>query len=595
MQLRSQQVRTLAPENDPLKIGMGWTVPDLGKPQILVESTYGDSHPGSAHLNRFVEQAVQAVNEHGGKAARYYATDMCDGIAQGHDGINYSLAHRDAIVNLVEAQANASVYDGGVFIASCDKSMPAMLMSIGRLKDMSAIVVSGGVMEAHTLPEKYVVQDPACKINELLTLEQIGKFDAWEKTGVIPNDQLDYYKQHACPSCGACSFMGTASTMQIMAEALGLMLPGTALMPATAPELKQAAYDAGAQLMELVEQGITAGDIVTKKSFENAIMVHAAISGSTNATMHLPAIAHEFGIEIDADTFDRMHRGAHYLLNIRPSGDWPAQYFYYAGGVPRVMEEIKSMLHLDVMTVTGKTLGENLEELKKSGFYDHCDKILKQKTANLSILVSRTDIIHTFADAKGTDGSIAILKGNLAPEGSVIKHTACPKNMFRATLRAKPYDSEEECIAAVLHGEVQPGDAIFIRYEGPRGSGMPEMFYTGEAICADPKLASSVALITDGRFSGASRGPVIGHVSPEAAVGGPIALVEEGDLIQIDIPNRTLAIVGVHGQAKTPGEMEEILARRRAKWQPKEPKYKKGLLKLYSQHAVSPMKGAYME
>ena len=595
MQLRSQQVRTLAPENDPLKIGMGWTVPDLSKPQILVESTYGDSHPGSAHLNRFVEQAVQAVNEHGGKAARYYATDMCDGIAQGHDGINYSLAHRDAIVNLVEAQANASVYDGGVFIASCDKSMPAMLMSIGRLKDMSAIVVSGGVMEAHTLPEKYVVQDPACKINELLTLEQIGKFDAWEKTGVIPNDQLDYYKQHACPSCGACSFMGTASTMQIMAEALGLMLPGTALMPATTPELKQAAYDAGAQLMELVEQGITAGDIVTKKSFENAIMVHAAISGSTNATMHLPAIAHEFGIEIDADTFDRMHRGAHYLLNIRPSGDWPAQYFYYAGGVPRVMEEIKSMLHLDVMTVTGKTLGENLEELKKSGFYDHCDEILKQKTANLSIPVSRTDIIHTFTDAKGTDGSIAILKGNLAPEGSVIKHTACPKNMFRATLRAKPYDSEEECIAAVLHGEVQPGDAIFIRYEGPRGSGMPEMFYTGEAICADPKLASSVALITDGRFSGASRGPVIGHVSPEAAVGGPIALVEEGDLIQIDIPNRTLAIVGVHGQAKTPGEMEEILARRRAEWQPKEPKYKKGLLKLYSQHAVSPMKGAYME
>ena len=595
MQLRSQQVRTLAPENDPLKIGMGWTVPDLGKPQILVESTYGDSHPGSAHLNRFVEQAVQAVNEHGGKAARYYATDMCDGIAQGHDGINYSLAHRDAIVNLVEAQANASVYDGGVFIASCDKSIPAMLMSIGRLKDMSAIVVSGGVMEAHTLPEKYVVQDPACKINELLTLEQIGKFDAWEKTGVIPNDQLDYYKQHACPSCGACSFMGTASTMQIMAEALGLMLPGTALMPATAPELKQAAYDAGAQLMELVEQGITAGDIVTKKSFENAIMVHAAISGSTNATMHLPAIAHEFGIEIDADTFDRMHRGAHYLLNIRPSGDWPAQYFYYAGGVPRVMEEIKSMLHLDVMTVTGKTLGENLEELKKSGFYDHCDEILKQKTANLSIPVSRTDIIHTFADAKGTDGSIAILKGNLAPEGSVIKHTACPKNMFRATLRAKPYDSEEECIAAVLHGEVQPGDAIFIRYEGPRGSGMPEMFYTGEAICADPKLASSVALITDGRFSGASRGPVIGHVSPEAAVGGPIALVEEGDLIQIDIPNRTLAIVGVQGEAKTPGEMEEILARRRAEWQPKEPKYKKGLLKLYSQHAVSPMKGAYME
>ena len=370
MELRSQAVRKLAPENDPLKIGMGWKVDDLAKPQIMVESTFGDSHPGSAHLDQFVKEAVQAVNTHGGKAARYFATDMCDGIAQGHDGINYSLPHRDAIVNLVEAQANATVYDGGVFIASCDKSMPAMLMSIGRLKDMSAIVVTGGVMEAHTLPKKYVVNDPACAINDLLTLEQIGKFDAWEKTGVIPNEQLDYYKHNACPSCGACSFMGTASTMQIMAEALGLMLPGTALMPATAPELKQAAYDAGVQVMKLVAEGIKAKDIVTMKSFENAIMVHAAISGSTNATMHLPAIAHEFGFEIDADTFDRMHRGAHYLLNIRPSGDWPAQYFYYAGGVPRVMEEIKSMLHLDVMTVTGKTLGENLEELKNLGGLD---------------------------------------------------------------------------------------------------------------------------------------------------------------------------------------------------------------------------------
>ena len=311
--------------------------------------------------------------------------------------------------------------------------------------------------------------------------------------------------------------------------------------------------------------------------------------------MHLPAIAHEFGIEIDADTFDRMHRGAHYLLNIRPSGDWPAQYFYYAGGVPRVMEEIKSMLHLDVLTVTGKTLGENLEELKHNGFYEHCDEILKEKTAHLGIHVTREDIIHSFDNAKGTNGSIAILKGNLAPEGSVIKHTACPKNMFTATLHAKPYDSEEACIAAVLHGEVKPGDAIFIRYEGPRGSGMPEMFYTGEAICADPKLASSVALITDGRFSGASRGPVIGHVSPEAAVGGPIALVEKDDLIQIDVPNRLLAIVGVKGEPKTPAEMDAILAERRAKWQPREPKYKSGLLKLYSQHAVSPMKGAYME
>ena len=595
MELRSQAVRKLAPENDPLKIGMGWKVDDLAKPQIMVESTFGDSHPGSAHLDQFVKEAVQAVNTHGGKAARYFATDMCDGIAQGHDGINYSLPHRDAIVNLVEAQANATVYDGGVFIASCDKSMPAMLMSIGRLKDMSAIVVTGGVMEAHTLPKKYVVNDPACAINDLLTLEQIGKFDAWEKPGVIPNEQLDYYKHNACPSCGACSFMGTASTMQIMAEALGLMLPGTALMPATAPELKQAAYDAGVQVMKLVAEGIKAKDIVTMKSFENAIMVHAAISGSTNATMHLPAIAHEFGFEIDADTFDRMHRGAHYLLNIRPSGDWPAQYFYYAGGVPRVMEEIKSMLHLDVMTVTGKTLGENLEDLKKNGFYEHCDALLAEKSKKIGREIKRTDIIRSFDEPIGTNGSIAILRGNLAPEGCVIKHTACPKAMFKATLTARPFDCEEDAIDAILHGRIHPGDAVFIRYEGPRGSGMPEMFYTGEAICSDPTLASSVALITDGRFSGASRGPVIGHVSPEAAAGGPIALVEEGDIIELDVEARRLEITGVKGEHKTPEEMDAILAERKANWKGFTSKYTHGLLKLYSQHAVSAMKGAYME
>ena len=582
MKLHSQEVRKLAPENDPLKIGMGWSVADLDKPQILVESSFGDSHPGSAHLNQFVEEGVKAVNDNGGKAARYYVTDICDGIAQGHDGINYSLAHRDMMTNMIEVHGMASGFDGGMFIASCDKSVPAILMGIGRLKDMSAIVVTGGVMEAHTITPKYVENDPACAINELLTLEQIGKFDAQEKRGEIPEEQLNYYKHNACPSCGACSFMGTASTMQIMAEALGLMLPGTALMPATAPELKQAAYDAGKQLMKLVEKGIKAKDIVTMKSFENAIMVHAAISGSTNATMHIPAIAHEFGFEVDAETFDRMHRGAHYLLNIRPSGDWPAQYFYYAGGVPRVMEEIKDMLHLDVMTVTGKTLGENLEELKKNGFYDHCDELLREKGKLLGREIKRTEIIHAFDDAKGTDGSIAILKGNLAPEGCVIKHTACPKEMFEATLLARPFNSEEECIDAVLKRKVKPGDAIFIRYEGPKGSGMPEMFYTGEAICSD------------GRFSGASRGPVIGHVSPEAAAGGPIALVEEDDLIYINVKERRLEIVGVKGEKRTPEEMEEILKARKAKWQPKPPKYTKGTLKLFSEHAVSPIKGGYM-
>lgn len=587
-ELHSQVIRRLAPENDPLKIGMGWTVKDLDKPQILVESTFGDSHPGSAHLNQFVEEGMKAIAEAGGKGARYYTTDICDGIAQGHDGINYSLAHRDMIANMVEIHGNSTGFDGGLFIASCDKSMPALLMGIGKLKDMSAMVVTGGVMEAHTITPEYVENDPACAINELLTLEQIGKFDAQEKRGEIPAKQLDYYKQNACPSCGACSFMGTASTMQVMAEALGLMLPGTALMPATAPELRTAAYDAGKQLMELVRQGIKAKDIVTMKSFENAIMVHAAISGSTNATMHIPAIAHEFGFEIDADTFDRMHRGAHYLLNIRPSGDWPAQYFYYAGGVPRVMEEIKDMLHLDVMTITGKTLGENLEELKAGGFYDKCDGYLKKWG------LKRTDVIRTFEEPIGTDGTVAILRGNLAPEGSVVKHSAVPEEMFRAVLKAKPFDCEEDAIEAVISRKIQPGDAVFIRYEGPKGSGMPEMFYTTEAISSDPELGKTIALITDGRFSGASKGPAIGHVSPEAADGGPIALVEEDDLIRIDIPERVLEIIGVKGEELPKEEVERILAERRKAWKPREAKYKKGVLKIYSEHAVSPMKGGYM-
>lgn len=247
------------------------------------------------------------------------------------------------------------------------------------------------------------------------------------------------------------------------------------------------------------------------------------------------------------------------------------------------------MLHLDAMTITGKTLGENLEELRANGFYDKCDEYCAAHG------VTRDDVIRPFDKAIGTDGAIAILKGNLAPEGAVIKHTACPKEMFQATLRARPFDSEEEAIDAVLTHKIQPGDAVFIRYEGPKGSGMPEMFYTSEAISSDKELGRSIALITDGRFSGASTGPSIGHVSPEAASGGPIALVEEGDLIRIDIPARVLAIVGVNGEEKTPAEMEAILAARRAKWQPKPAKYTSGVLKIFSEHAVSPMQGGYMK
>lgn len=562
----SQEIRKIAPEMDPLRIGMGWTVEDLSKPQIMVESTFGDSHPGSAHLQQFVNEAVTGVKNAGGKAARYYTTDICDGMAQGHDGINYSLVSRDTMCNMIEIHANATPFDGAVYISSCDKAVPAHLMAIGRC-NVPSVLITGGVMDAGP---------------DLLTLEQIGKYSAMKERGEITDEQLTWYKHHACPSCGACSFMGTASTMQIMGEALGLMIPGSALMPAMCSDLNDVAQKAGKLAVELARKNLKPRDFVTMKSFENAIIVHAAISGSTNSLLHIPTIAREFGFEIDSDTFDRIHKNAHYLLDIRPAGRFPAQYFYYAGGVPRIMEEIKSMLHLDVKTVTGKTLGENLEDLKLNGYYDKCDEYLR--TTGLK----RTDVIRKFDNPIGNNGTIAILKGNLAPEGAVVKHSAVPKEMFKAVLKARPFDSEEEAIEAILTKKIHSGEAVFIRYEGPKGSGMPEMFYTGEAVSSDPVLAASIALITDGRFSGASRGPMIGHVSPEAAMGGAIALVEFDDLIELDIEKRLLQIVGINGKQMPLDEVNAILAKRKESWKPKERKYKSGVLKQFQESTMPP-------
>ncbi len=580
MELKSQEMRKLAPELDPLRIGTGWKVEDLEKPQVMIESTYGDSHPGSGHLDILVEEVRKGIEQAGGHGARYYCTDICDGESQGTDGINYSLVSREMIANMIEIHANATPFDAGVYLASCDKGMPGNLMALARV-DIPSVVVPGGTMNAGP---------------EMLTLEQLGMYSAKYQRGEIDEERLNWAKCNACPGCGACSFIGTASTMQIMAEALGLALPGSALMPASSPDLLSFARKAGEQAVKLAAMpGMKPSDMVTMENFENAILVHAAISGSTNCLLHIPAIAHEFGIEVTGDTFDRLHRGARYLLDVRPAGRWPAECFYYAGGVPAIMEEIKEHLHLDVMTVTGKTLGENLKELKENGFYDRCEKGLKELNERYQVKLTREDIIRPYEKALGTDGSIAILRGNLAPEGAVIKHTACPKEMFQAVLRARPFDSEEECLDAVLKHKVQKGDAVFIRYEGPKGSGMPEMFYTSEAISSDKELGRSIALITDGRFSGASTGPVIGHCSPEAVDGGPIALVEEGDLIEIDVMGRKLAIVGIHGERMSPEEVEKVLQKRKKNWKPKPLKYQKGVLRLFSEHAASPMKGAYLE
>lgn len=571
--LKSQKLREVAPEVDPLRIGMGWTTEDLKKPQIMVESTYGDSHPGSAHLDLLINEAEKAIREYNGKAAKYFTTDMCDGQAQGHDGMNYSLVSREYIADMIEIQAMATPFDAGVFIASCDKGLPGNLKALARL-NMPSIVITGGIMAAGP---------------NMLTLEQLGTYSARFERGEITEKELCFAKENACPSCGACSFMGTASTMQVTAEALGLTLPGSALLPATSPDLLTKAYETGVRAIELAKEGLLPSQILTEKAFENAIMVHAAIAGSSNSLLHIPAIAHEVGIELDADKFDEIHRRIPYILNIRPSGFYPGEYFYYAGGVPGIMEEIKEFLHLDVMTVTGKTLGENLEELKRNGYYERCYAELEKRN------LKKEDIIKTVANPIQKQGALAILKGNLAPEGAVIKHSAVPKEMREAVLIARPFNSEEKAIKAVLTGEINPGDAVIIRYEGPKGSGMPEMFYTTEAIASDPRIAASTALITDGRFSGASRGPAIGHVSPEATEGGPIALVEEGDLIKISVSERKLSIIGVKNKELPEEEIEKILVERKKNWKKPEPRFNKGPLAVYTRFAVSPMKGGYIE
>lgn len=569
--LRSQKMRSVASESDSLRMGAGWTEKELDLPQIMIQSTMGESHPGSAHLSGLVEIARKAVGENGARGAMYTVTDMCDGIAQGHDGMNYSLPSREFIANMIEVQAKATPLDGIVFIASCDKAIPAHLISMLRM-DYPAIFVAGGAMLAG--PDN-------------LTLEQIGTFMAMHNRKEINDEQYRYYKTHACPSCGACQFMGTASTMQVMTEALGICLPGASLIPVDRPELKDAAYAAGTQIVKLVEKGITPKMIMTGKAFENAVMVHAAVAGSTNALIHLMAAVHEAGLDIDPDIFDRVNRNIPWINNIKPSGTYPSQYFWYAGGIPAIMLQIKDHLNLDVLTVTGKTLGENLEDLQKEGYFERRREIARKKGVNSD------DVIRSAAEPLSKEGAIAILKGNIAPGGAVVKHSAAPREMHHMVGKARPFECEEDAYDAVIRKQIKPGDIMIIRNEGPRGAGMPEMFYTAEAIASDPEIASSIALITDGRFSGATRGPAIGHVSPEAASGGPIGLVEEGDLIEINIPERTLNLIGADGHKMEPGEVASLLEERQKK-HTIVPRNYKGALGLYARHAVSAMEGAYI-
>ena len=570
--------------NRSLFYALGYTPEELDRPLIGVVSAYSEIVPGHMNLDKLAQAVKDGVRMAGGTPILIPAIGVCDGIAMGHVGMKYSLASRELICDSVETMYMAHQLDGLVLVPNCDKIVPGMVMAAVRM-DVPAIVCSGGPM----LAGRYGGEE----VSLSKMFEAVGAY----KAGLINDEQLEDCTCNCCPGCGSCSGMYTANSMNCLCEAIGIALPGNGTIPAVYSKRLQLGKHAGMAIMDLVKRGVTARQIINERSIRNALTCDMALGCSTNTVLHLLAIAQEAGCPIDLNLFNEISAKTPNLCHLAPAGPTHMPDLYEAGGIPAVQAELAKadLLDLDVPTVTGKTLGENLEELKKNGFYEHCDALLAEKSKKIGREIKRTDIIRSFDEPIGTNGSIAILRGNLAPEGCVIKHTACPKAMFKATLTARPFDCEEDAIDAILHGRIHPGDAVFIRYEGPRGSGMPEMFYTGEAICSDPALASSVALITDGRFSGASRGPVIGHVSPEAAAGGPIALVEEGDIIELDVEARRLEITGVKGQHKTPEEMDAILAERKANWKGFTSKYTHGLLKLYSQHAVSAMKGAYME
>lgn len=553
---------------DALQLGTKMDEDDIKKPQILIDDVYGDSHPGSVHLNKITEQVKYGVFETGGFPAQYHATDICDGCAQGHDGMNYVLASREALCDIVEVHGSVFPWDGMILTSSCDKSIPAHLKAAARL-DIPTIFIPGGSMRVGP---------------NMTTSLGDGDISLRQKRGEITEQELRDYKITGCPSAGACTFLGTASTMQCLSEALGLALPGTALMPATMTDILRESRKAGRKIMELVEKDITPSKILTKEVFVNAIIVHAAIGGSTNATIHLPSIALELGIELTPELFDEINHKIPHIGNVNPSGEHLTESFWFAGGIPMVQLMIKDYLYLDVMTVTGKTLRENLEELEKDNFFDR----------NLGYLTNyglkREDVILPLEKAKEI-GSIAILKGNIAPEGSVVKYSACTESMLIHKGVARVYNCEEDAYNAVAQGQINPGDVIVIRYEGPRGNGMPEMLMTTDAIVFDKRLDGTVSLITDGRFSGATRGAAIGHVSPEAASGGPLAWVKTGDIIEYNIPERTVNVVGINGVDMSLEDVKKVFDERSKEGIiPRPPR--KGLYKRYTTSALSAMKGA---
>jgi dihydroxy-acid dehydratase len=525
----------------------GLTDEEIARPFIGVVNSWNEFIPGHIHLDKLAQAVKAGIRSAGGVPFEFQTIGVCDGIAMGHKGMRYSLPSRELIEDSIEIMAEAHQLDGLVMIPTCDKIVPGHLMAAGRL-NLPTIVLTGGPM----------MPGYACDKD----LDLINVFEGWQAGG----EELAVLEEAACPGAGSCAGLFTANTMACLTEALGLSIPGCATTHAVDARKVRIAKKSGMKIMELIRRGITARQIVTPEALDNAIRVDMAIGGSTNTVLHMPAIAAEFGLDLDLRKFDQLSRDTPHLVNLRPGGPHHMIDLDRAGGIPAVMSRLKPKLNLDVMTVTGRTMGVELAEFKP----------INPET-NARVIATLESPVHP-------EGGIAILYGSLAPEGSVVKQTAVSKSMLKHTGPAVVYDSEEESMAGIMEGQVKAGNVVVIRYEGPKGGpGMRETLAPTSAI-AGAGLSESVALITDGRFSGGTRGPCIGHVSPEAAVGGPIALVKPGDMISIDISARKLDLL----------VSAEEMERRRTQWKPPEPKVKTGVLARYRSSVTSASRGSVL-
>ncbi|MFA0822521.1 MAG: dihydroxy-acid dehydratase [Methanomethylovorans sp.] len=531
----------------------GLTDAEMERPFIAVVNSWTELIPGHIHLDKLSEAVKAGIRSAGGVPFEFHTIGICDGIAMGHEGMKYSLPSREAIEDSIELVLQGHQLDAMVMITACDKITPGHLMAAGRL-DIPTIVVTGGPMMPGFVDDEY---------RDLISVfEGVGAC----RSEKMADDKLQQLEECACSGAGSCAGMYTANTMACMTEALGLSLPGCATAHAVDAKKIRLAKSSGERIVAMVKEGLTARKIITMEAFENAIMVDMAIGGSTNTTLHLPAIAHAFGMQLTLDSFDKLSRTTPHITSLKPGGINYMLDFDRAGGIQAIMQKLRPKLHLDQMTVTGKTVGENLD-----GFV-----VLNPKM--------NAQVIKTLDSPFHEEGGIAVLKGSLAPDGSVVKQAAVSPKMLKHSGPAKVFDSEETAMSAIMAGKIKAGDVVVIRYEGPKGGpGMREMLSPTSAI-AGMGLIESVALVTDGRFSGGTRGPCIGHISPEAQEGGPIALVQDGDIIEIDIPARKLDLK----------VSQEELAKRKAMFKAPEKKVT-GYLARYRKLVSSASKGAIFE